>query len=653
MSTLRRVSLFSPLLLFCSFAFSFDFPPIAPEEMALTGVPEQPGAPAIVLDREEEDNDKLHAHSVYQRIKIFTEPGRAYADVQLPYNRRHFNIDSISGRTVHADGSIVPFQGKPFDKVVEKGHGVRVHVKSFTLPDVQVGSIIEYRYSVRYADNVVTFPEWTVQEDLFQKRAKFRFVPIRRDFSLDRGHVEGIAWTTFLPKDYKVEEKITPVSYAVELDAPNVPAFRREPHMFPEQTMKYRVNFYYRLGEMKNFWKDEGKYWNKHVEAFLGHKKGVAEAASKIVTPSDTPEQKVRKIYAFVSQLENRSFIPLRADAEQRILGLRPNEGVDDVLAQNSGTHDELNSLFVAMVRATGIDAWVMEVPSRDRTFFQEAFLSSEQFDAEVAIVSLNGKDVFLDPGTRYCPYGLMDWRYSSSKGIRQTAKGTEFADTPGTTYSDAVVIRIARLKLTDHGTVEGTVAVGFNGLEALNRRQSLGKTDDEGRKKELEDEVKSWLPGSSEVTLTRIGNWDVADKQLSAEFKVTSPLATSAGKRWIITPLLFHVNEKPMFSAAERVNPIYLYYQSREIDEIHIALPPEAEIESLPPNTQVKLEYAMYQNEQKPEGHGIFGRRDLAMGTIGIAVEEYKDIKGFYDKVKAADDQQAILRGAPHAAGN
>ena len=305
------------------------------------------------------------------------------------------------------------------------------------------------------------------------------------------------------------------------------------------------------------------------------------------------------------------------------------------------------------MVRAAGLDAWVMEVPSRDRTFFQEAFLSSEQFDAEVAIVTLDGKDVFLDPGTMYYPYGLMDWRYSSSKGLRQTAKGTEFADTPGTKYSDAVVIRLAHFKLTDHGTVEGTVAVGFNGLEALNRRQSLGKTDEEGRKKELEEEIKSWLPGGAEVKLTKLGNWDSPEKQLSGEFKVSSPLATSAGKRWIITPLIFHVNEKPMFSAAERINPIYLYYQTREIDEIHIELPPDAEIESLPPNTQVKLDYAMYQNEQKPEGHGIFGRRDLAMGTMGIAVDEYKDIKGFYDKVKAADDQQAILRSTPHPAGN
>jgi hypothetical protein len=37
---------------------------------------------------------------------------------------------------------------------------VRIQVKSFTLPDVQVGSIIDYRYSLRYDDQSFYAPEW-------------------------------------------------------------------------------------------------------------------------------------------------------------------------------------------------------------------------------------------------------------------------------------------------------------------------------------------------------------------------------------------------------------------------------------------------------------------------------------------------------------
>src|SRR5207244_2801372 len=98
---------------------------------------------------------------------------------------------------------------------------------------------------------------------------------------------------------------------------------------------------------------------------------GVDEAVAQTVAPNDTPEQKVRKIYAFVSQLENESYRPKRAEQEEHALGFKPDAGAEDVLRQRSGWHDDLNRLFVAMVRAAGIPAWVMWVGPRNRNLFQ------------------------------------------------------------------------------------------------------------------------------------------------------------------------------------------------------------------------------------------------------------------------------------------
>ena len=135
---------------------------------------------------------------------------------------------------------------------------------------------------------------------------------------------------------------------------------------------------------------------------------------------------------------------------------------------------------------------------------FIPAFLSMSQFSAEIAVAQLNGKDVFLDPGTKFCPYGMTDWRYSSLQGLRQTeGKGAEIKDTPLNNYTQAMITRFARIKVDDEGSAEGTLGVAYYGLEAMDRRQQGGKTDDEGRKKLIEDEVKTWLPGNSEVSLT------------------------------------------------------------------------------------------------------------------------------------------------------
>ena len=262
---------------------------------------------------------------------------------------------------------------------------------------------------------------------------------------------------------------------------------------------------------------------------------------AQVTSASDSPEQKVRKIYAFIAGLENQSYIPYRPEQEQKVLGLKNNQGAEDVLRQRSGDHDELNRLFVSMVRAAGIPARMMRVPNRERTFFNQYLMSTHQFDGEIAIVQIAGKDVYFDPGSKYCPYGLLNWRYSGSEGLRQSAtKGTEFGESTLNGYGEAMIQRLALLQLTDQGRVEGTIKVGYYGLEGMERRQLAGKTDAEGRKKLLEDEVKEWLPADAEVTLVGEPNWDTTEEHMAAHFKVSSPAAVSAGKRWLVPIHLF-----------------------------------------------------------------------------------------------------------------
>jgi hypothetical protein len=644
-----------------------DWPPIPPEDLKLTELPEQKGAAAFVLLRDELADDINNYHSVYMRIKILTESGRRYADVEIPYSRRNFTVEGISGRTIHADGTIVAFNGQAFDRMVlraRRGHTdeVRIHVKVFTLPDVQVGSIIEYRYSLRYGDRVVYAPEWIVQTDLFQRKATFKFIPYDGDLVMAHDRIgRGAAWTSFLPPGAQPQLHQTPrptfaaahtASAYVDLAISNVPALVDEPYMPPVGMMRYRVEFYYTVDAKPDvYWKEEGKLWNKDVEKFLDRNAGVSDAVSKAVLPSDSPEMKVRKIYALVTGFENQTYKPARTEVEEKVLGLKANAGTEDVLRQRSGDHDELNRLFVAMVRSAGIPASMMWVTSREETFFQRELLSTHQLEAEIAIVQLGSKDVFLDPGTKFCPYGLLDWRYSGSRGLRQmSGKEPEFAESPFTDYNQAQIQRLARLQLGDDGKAEGIIKIGFFGLEAMDRRQKANSTDDEGRKKLLEDEVKSWFPAGSDVTLTGTPNWNDTEPHLATEFKVSIPLGAGTGKRLLVPVHVFQVNEKPVFPASERVNPIYLWYQTRQIDEVHITLPPGLEVENLPANDSVKLDYAVYSTIQKQESPGsIMSHRDFAMAGVAFPATAYKELKSFYEKAGSGDEQQMILKTGAH----
>src|SRR5256885_63540 len=133
-------------------AFAFDdWRPITPEELKMTSEPQAPGAPAILLFRQVDRDDRgLTAHEKnYFRIKILTEAGRKYADVEIPFSKSiGNNVVNIKGRTIAPDGSITNYEGKVFEKSIVKAKGVKYMAKTFTLPNVQVGSIIEYYYTV-------------------------------------------------------------------------------------------------------------------------------------------------------------------------------------------------------------------------------------------------------------------------------------------------------------------------------------------------------------------------------------------------------------------------------------------------------------------------------------------------------------------------
>jgi hypothetical protein len=654
---LRSFSLYATFLL--SFAlclttrtFSSDFPPVNPAELKITSLPSQPGAAAFILAHEEKDDDQLHFHSVYMRIKVLTEAGREHANVELPYNDRNFDIAGIHGRTIHADGTIIPFEGKPFEKVIAKGKDLRYKVKAFTMPDVQIGSIIEYRFELRYNDNMLYAPKWTLQEEMFQQHLHFIFKPWNREVMLAHGRVgSGFAWTWHTPhNEQPVKNRDT-----IEISLDNVPPFVEDDYMPPADLLKYYVFFYYQSARSSDeFWKDEGKFWSKEVDHFANKSDALSAALSGVIAPTDTSEQRVRKIYAFVTKLENTTYLPDRSTEEQKALGLKENKTVADVLRQKSGDRDEITRLFIGMVRQAGIPAYAMRVTGRDTSFFLPQLLTFSQLDYDIAIVQLDGKDVYLDPGTRFCPYGMLYWKYSAARGLRQLpdGKGATIAESDLGSYKDAQIQRVLLAKLGFDGEADGTLKVAFVGQEAIRRRLRGLRTDAAGRTKMLEDEVKSWLPSNAEVTLSTQPNWD-SDGILAANFKVTIPMLSSAGKRVFMPAHLLAFNERERFPHATREYPVYFDYPYTTIDEIHVELPENLQLESLPAPTKVSLEYAAYIANYAQNNRELVLKRQLAMGGNIFQKERYQELRDFYQKTRASDQQQLLLKAAARASGN
>jgi hypothetical protein len=190
----------------------------------------------------------------------------------------------------------------------------------------------------------------------------------------------------------------------------------------------------------------------------------VRAAVDQLVAPSDTPDQKLHKIYAAVMQMENTDFTRQHTTAEERAAGLRDIKTTDDVLARKRGSSDQIDDLFVAMARAAGLKAYTMVVVNRNRNVFIPGFLTASQLDDDIAIVNIDGKDQFFDPGTRYCEYGHLAWNHTLATGLRQTDKGAIIASAPAESFKSSTLKRIGDLVIDDTGNVKGTMSLSMTG---------------------------------------------------------------------------------------------------------------------------------------------------------------------------------------------
>ncbi len=621
-----------------------DWLPVTSQDQQIKEVPGDTGAAAIQLYYADYIDDTSQTEFFYRRIKIFNEKGNKHADVELEIPPDGA-IHRLKARTIHPDGSIVEFTGKPFEKTIIKGRGIKFAAKTFTMPEVTPGSIIEYKYNVDWP-YILGENFWTIQHELYTVRENFTMKPYD---GLLEGFSTGFQVSAMyknMPQNLKPQHK----GSGFEMHAENISAFQSEGYMPPESDYKPQVRFFYlgaNIGNTDKFWEDSGRYWNDQVERFIGNHKEVADAAAQAIGSDVDPEKKLRALYARAQQIRNLSYERERTEEEQKKDKLKDAANAAGVLSRGYGYRNDVTRLFVAMARAAGFEASVLQVSNRKDRFFDKGLLSRRQLDAEIALVTAGGKQYYLDPGTRFCPFGLLRWFYTSTAALKLEKKNSAFLMVPPTAQDKAAVRRTAQMRLEPDGALKGEVTVQYTGEDALEYRLDALETDDAGRKKNLEDELSSLLPDGAVVKLTQAGDWTATESPLTAVFNVEiSSFASAAGKRVLMPSFLFQTKQLDVFKHAERKYPVYFPYAFAETDDLMIAVPTGYTVESVPGKQDARLPYALYESATRFSGAKFEAQRVLLFNGIFFPPEKYSDVKGFFNKVQAGDEQQVVFKG-------
>ena len=619
-----------------------DWRPIDPAHLALKApvVESDADAEAIFWDVQVDFSSGKAVFANYVRIKIFTERGKELrSKVELRYSSKN-KIEDIAGRTIKTDGTIVELKNEAiFDSTLVKLRGLKINAKTFAMPAVEPGVIIEYRWrEVRHDSGY--FARLTFQRDIPIQLVKYTLKTSsdsHKDFRTKSFNMES---TPMVPeKDKRFSFSMT-----------NVRAFHDEPHMPPEDQVRSWMLVYYQ--PLYSMSVDFNKIVYDEYKSKMKVNDDIRRGAQAAIGNASTPDQKLERLFDFCrTKIKN-----INDDASgltgDDLAKLKENKTAGDTLKRGMGTGEDIDLLFGALASAAGFDARVAHLADRSDIFF-----SPNEFDFLLNLYFMRSYNIavrvengwrFFDPASQYVPLGMLRWQEEGGKALIVGPIVSSVGKTPLSAPEKSVKKRTAKLRLSEDGTLEGDVRMEYTGHFAVEKKEENDDESAEQREKNLRDMIKEQM-STAELSGIRIENVVDPVKPFLYSFHVRVPgYAQRTGKRLFLQPAFFEKGIAAMFSASTRKHSIYFHYSWSEDDAVTLDLPAGFALENAEtPQSFGARDVADYKVKISVVGkaEALEYRRTFRFDGLLFPVSSYAGLKLMFDAVYLSDNHTITLK--------
>jgi hypothetical protein len=657
----------SPLIVFCLVALAAlpaladDWKPINPADLALkTSVVEKDAdAEAIFWEvRVADEIDGSTPRTVlthYVRIKIFTERGReSQSKVDILFGKifgSDIKIKDITGRTIKPDGTIVELKKEDvFERTIVRASGVKAKAKSFAMPSVEPGSIIEYRWREVRNDNLANYIRLQFQRDVPVQLVKYYIKPL----SLP-GFPYAMRVQPFHGRNTPfVKEKDGFYSTTME----NVPAFREEPRMPPEEQVRPWMLVYYTEDKKlapAQYWKEKGKEFYEIYKSRVKVSDEVKKSATEAIGDATTPEQKLERLFEFCrAKIKNINDDASGMTAEERAKW-KENKSPADTLKRGMGTGNDIDMLFSALATAAGFEVRMVNLSDRSSAFFDAGFADDYFMSTYDVAVRVGDTWRFYDPASTYVPLGMLRWQEEGQDALLSDPKEPTWVKTPLSGPEKSKQKRTAKLRLTEDGTLEGDVRIEYTGHLAVERKEWDDDDSPAEREKTLRDRIKEQM-STAELSDIKIENITDPVKPFVYSFHVSVPgYAQRTGKRLFLQPAFFQHGLGPLFPTSSRKYPIYFHYPWSEEDEVTIDLPAGFSLDNADAPApfasgdlsryDVKIMVTKDERTLIYKRNFFFGGGSAGLERLYYDSANYSALKMFFDTLNKEDNHTVTLK--------
>jgi hypothetical protein len=580
------------------------------------------------------------------RIKILKEKGISQADVEIPYytHNNEEKILKINAYTYNLDaiGKIIASEVKKsaiYTKKIDGNYSKMI----FSFPEVKVGSIIEYVYTIER--ETYNLHNWYFQSRIPVRYSEYQLkVPQIFRFSVQPSVIDPIE-----DKQEVIDESISMDEGYIQTKSlksnyimRNLPGVKNEPFMGSPKDYMQRLEFqmtqiYYsesNIVDLSLKWQDVIKNrLNKEEDFGLQLEKTVTAAKLFIEDAKQITDAETRMKFIFN---HIRKSISWNGDENY----VYTENGIIKTWETKTGNVADINLLLIKILNDADIKTIPILFSTRDHGLVTPYYPSINQFNTVMAYVLIKDKAFVLDATDKVINYKLVPEKVVNTNGFILEGENGKWHDILSGKGKYKVMAAVQG-EIDEAGNMKGN---GLVNCYDYARAQRVKEWREDNLKFKNDYFIKSYP--ALQIEDIAINNVDADSLPLEQKIKFSSTLNSSGEYRYFNINLFSDLEKNP-FIASTRMSDIDFGVQQDYTIFGNYTIPPGYIFDGLPENISMTTSdnSIIFSRTILVESNLLNVRMTLEFKKTFYTADSYPEFKEFYKKLFDKLNEQVVIK--------
>jgi transglutaminase-like putative cysteine protease len=627
-------------------SYSKEFGKIGKEEADLATYAPDRSAEAVVLFDigksyfEDFDDDFKVIFEESKRIKIFSEAGIKWAEIEIPFYHEgqiYEEVYDLEATTYNPENGAFRMTSLNVATCHDEKVNEYWSIKKIAIPDVKPGSIIEYRYKIssQYKFNL---RDWEFQSriPIVYSEYEVKMIPFYEYVFLLQGAKKFDSQTSY--EATGLTRQYGPVNYhdmVYKYVMKNIPGFNDEEYI--TSINDYLIKIGFQLSKVINTRGETTTVistWTELLKDMLKDQNVTKFAnkseklSPKLISPDSLKNKSQKEKFDFIINYVKANF------SWNKINNKYSSKSPTDLLKDKLGNAADLNLLAIGLLNAAGIEAYPLIISTRENGKIKLDYPYLKFFNYLLISATIDGKNVLSDATDILCPNDRIPTRCLNDRGLLIKPGDVQWISLQNSVPSEIQ----ATISIDSIGNVSHTSSIiSASEYDGLRYRNIYG-------------EDKKKIAGRVDENVFTVDESSISVKNLKhyAEpyyIKFNTIFKTEKiNEKIYLSPFLDEpITENPL-KQNSRTYPIDILYPVKRSFNSVITIPDGYKVEYVPEDYKIKNDLFELNYNVKNDGKSITIAFTYFFKKSVYAAADYLNLKYYYKDIIKKGYEKVVL---------